>query len=214
MITATNPISAPTSSSAATPATTADASQDRFLKLLVAQLSNQDPMNPVDNAQMTSQMAQISTVSGVQQVNQTLQSLSAQMASMQMLQGSSLVGHNVLVQSDALAVNGGVASGSFELALPADSVKIDVLSAGGKVIDTVDMGAQAVGQHNFDWTAPGSQASGTAGYRITATKDGNAVATTSWVRDNVISVSSENGAMNLQLQSLGSVAYSTVKSIL
>lgn len=47
------------------------AAQDRFLKLLVAQLNNQDPMNPLDNAQMTSQIAQINTVTGIQQLNQT-----------------------------------------------------------------------------------------------------------------------------------------------
>jgi autotransporter-associated beta strand protein len=43
-------------------------SQDRFLKLLVAQLNNQDPMNPMDNAQMTTQMAQINTVTGDVQI--------------------------------------------------------------------------------------------------------------------------------------------------
>jgi flagellar basal-body rod modification protein FlgD len=52
-------------------------SEDRFLKLLVAQLNNQDPMNPMDNAQMTSQMAQISTVTGIQQVNQAIKGLPA-----------------------------------------------------------------------------------------------------------------------------------------
>ena len=59
----------------------ANASQDRFLKLLVAQLNNQDPMNPMDNAQMTSQMAQINTVSGIQQVNETLKSMATQFTS-------------------------------------------------------------------------------------------------------------------------------------
>ena len=46
-------------------ATDPAAAQDRFLKLLVAQLNNQDPMNPLDNAQMTSQIAQINTVTGI-----------------------------------------------------------------------------------------------------------------------------------------------------
>ena len=54
------------------------AAQDRFLKLLVAQLNNQDPMNPMDNAQMTSQMAQINTVTGIQQLNKTMESMAGQ----------------------------------------------------------------------------------------------------------------------------------------
>ncbi|MGI9133999.1 MAG: flagellar hook assembly protein FlgD, partial [Rhodoferax sp.] len=66
----------------------ANASQDRFLKLLVAQLNNQDPMNPMDNAQMTSQMAQINTVTGIQQLNETMNSMSSQYASIQMLKGT------------------------------------------------------------------------------------------------------------------------------
>ena len=54
---------------------TRQASQDRFLKLLVAQLNNQDPLNPMDNAQMTTQMAQINTVSGIQELNATLKGM-------------------------------------------------------------------------------------------------------------------------------------------
>ena len=74
------------------------AAQDRFLKLLVAQLNNQDPMNPMDNAQMTSQMAQINTVTGIQQVNETLKSMADQFASLQVLQGASMVGRDVLIE--------------------------------------------------------------------------------------------------------------------
>ena len=51
--------------------------QDRFLKLLTTQLKNQDPLNPLDNAQMTSQLAQISTVDGIEKLNATLQKLLA-----------------------------------------------------------------------------------------------------------------------------------------
>ena len=73
---ATNVANTPTTDTTATKsnaATDPNAAQDRFLKLLVAQLNNQDPMNPLDNAQMTSQMAQINTVTGIQQLNQTMQ---------------------------------------------------------------------------------------------------------------------------------------------
>ena len=132
MITATNSSTAalaaqsPTTIGAST--TNAAGAEDRFLKLLVAQLSNQDPMNPMDNAQMTSQMAQISTVTGVQQVNKAIQDLVAQMASTQMLQSSALVGRNVLVDGTKLPVKDGKAAGAVDLVGAADSVKIDILS--------------------------------------------------------------------------------------
>ncbi len=92
-----------TTASTSTAASDANASQDRFLKLLVAQLNNQDPMNPMDNAQMTSQMAQINTVTGIQQVNETLKSMATQFSSLQVMQGTSMVGRDVLIQGNTLS---------------------------------------------------------------------------------------------------------------
>eukprot|EP01036_Dinobryon_divergens_P015923 gene15923-21576_t len=92
------------------------ASQDRFLKLLVAQLNNQDPMNPLDNAQMTSQIAQINTVTGIQQLNQTMQSMASQFNSLQVMQGTALVGRNVLTEGSSLAVADKTGKGGFEAA--------------------------------------------------------------------------------------------------
>jgi len=217
MITATN--SATAAATAATPTTTgstanAAGSEDRFLKLLVAQLSNQDPMNPMDNAQMTSQMAQISTVTGVQQVNQSIANLSAQLASMQMLQSSSLVGRNVLVDGANLPVSEGKAAGAVDLLAAADSVKIDILSSGGKVIDTIDLGAQSAGRHLFDWDAKGKMTDGTVSFRVAAIQGDKVVASTTLARDSVDSVSTDNGSMNVQLRGLGSLAYDKVRSIL
>ena len=81
----------------ATSATNAEATQDRFLKLLVAQLNNQDPMNPMDNAQMTTQMTQINTVAGIESLNATLKGMAAQYSSMQTMQGITLIGREALV---------------------------------------------------------------------------------------------------------------------
>ena len=206
---------APAAASSSSPGATSMAgAEDRFLKLLVAQLNNQDPMNPMDNAQMTSQMAQINTVTSVQQVNDTLKSLSTQLSSLQMLQGSSLVGHDVLVQGATLALKDGKTSGAIDLDTKADSVKIDILSAAGQVVDTIDLGAQSAGRHSFNWDASGHPATGTPTFRVTATLGSAKVTSTSLARDTVVSVGSENGAMNVQLQGLGSVAYGTVRTIL
>ncbi|MBP6850529.1 MAG: flagellar hook assembly protein FlgD [Rhodoferax sp.] len=217
MITATNTSTAAQAAASSTTTTTstknAAGSEDRFLKLLVAQLSNQDPMNPMDNAQMTSQMAQISTVTGVQQVNQAIQELSAQLASMQMLQSSSLVGRSVLVDGSKLPVTDGKASGAIDLVAAADSVKVDILSAGGKIIDTIDLGARAAGRQTFDWDAKGRMTSGTVSYRVTASQGGNSVATSTLASALVEGVSSDSGSMNVQLQNLGNVAYDKVRAI-
>lgn len=206
--------SAPAGSAARAASATGAASEDRFLKLLVAQLSNQDPMNPMDNAQMTSQMAQISTVSSIEKVNDTLGSLAAQLSGLQMLQGGSLVGRSVLVEGDKLAINAGKAAGAISIDGRANSVKIDILSVGGKVIETIDLGQLEAGRHPFEWDASKHPGVVSASYRVTASNGGKPMAATPLVKDRVDSVSSENGSMHMQLQRLGSVSYSSIKAIL
>jgi len=216
MISAINTSTAAASSTSSANASTAsmDAAQDRFLKLLVAQLNNQDPMNPLDNAQMTSQMAQINTVTGIQQVNDTLKSMAEQFTALQVLQGSNMVGHDVLIESPTLSINNGVASGAVDLAGRAESVKVDILSSGGQVIDTLNFGALEAGRHSFDWDASAYNYSGNPSFKVTATLGGQTIATTSLARANVASVGSEAGAMSVQLQNRQAVAYNAIKAIL
>ena len=77
--TATNPAAIASETSPAATTSAAEIEQ-RFLKLLVSQLRNQDPLNPLDNAQLTTQLAQISTVSGIDRLNATMTSIAAQLA--------------------------------------------------------------------------------------------------------------------------------------
>lgn len=211
--TITPAVGSPASASAKA-ATDANASQDRFLKLLVAQLNNQDPMNPMDNAQMTSQMAQINTVTGIQQVNATLQSMAEQFSGMQVLQGSSMVGHDVLVESNTLSIRDGIAGGAVDLAAKAESVKVDILSPGGQVVDTINLGALGAGRHNFDWDASAYNFNGEPTFKVTATLGGQPITNTALARATVTSVSSDAGTMKIQLQGRTDVAYSSVKAIL
>ena len=207
-------VAAADSASAKNAGTDPAAAQDRFLKLLVAQLNNQDPMNPMDNAQMTSQMAQINTVTGIQQLNLTLKSMSDQFAALQVLQGASMVGREVLVDSAVLTPAGGVAGGAVDLADRADSVRVEILTPGGQVIDTINLGTLEAGRHAFEWNSQGYQGSADPSYRVLATKGGQAVATTALARDRVVSVGSENGALSVQLQGRAPVVYGGIKAIL
>lgn len=215
MITATSSAtaaSAALSSGSSTSATDATASQDRFLKLLVAQLNNQDPMNPMDNAQMTSQMAQINTVTGIQQVNETLKSMAAQFTSMQVLQGSSMVGHDVLLAGSTLAIDNGVAKGAVDLTSSADTVTVQILSPGGEVLDTLNLGAKAAGHHTFEWDASNYQGQSVK-FAIAAGSGGQSVSATPLARSVIESVSNENGLMKLNLKGGSSAPYSDISAI-
>jgi flagellar basal-body rod modification protein FlgD len=188
--------------------------EDRFLKLLVAQMQNQDPLNPMDNAQVTSQMAQIQTVNGIDKLNSTVAGLGTQFAQMNALQGASLVGRDVIVPGDALAPNDeGLVQGGFELAGPADSVKIEVLNAGGRVIDTLDLGAAGSGRHGFEWTPPaGVDAALGQRFRIVA-KSGTAdVASTALMRDRVDAVVAGGDTLTLELRRSGNVPYTQIRA--
>lgn len=215
MLSATSAPSASTAPSSATASVSdANASQDRFMKLLVAQLKNQDPMNPMDNAQMTSQMAQINTVTGIEKVNETLKNMATQFTSLQVLQGASMVGRDVLLEGDRLTPRDGLAGGAIDLAGPADAVKVEILSPAGQVLQTLNLGALGAGRHPFDWDASGYSGSAEPSFRISATLGGKAVASTALARDQVLSVGSDQGAMTVQLQGRGAVAYASIKAIL
>ncbi|HET9642167.1 MAG TPA: flagellar hook capping FlgD N-terminal domain-containing protein [Burkholderiaceae bacterium] len=207
-----NPYAALDGSTSSTDSTNDTASADRFLKLLVTQMKNQDPLNPMDNAQVTSQMAQINTVSGIQQLNKTVSGLNTQFMQMQAMQGASLVGHDVLVAGNSLSVTDGVGSGTFDLDGPADRVKVDVLGPAGQIVDTLDLGAETSGRHTFDWKKDGLTQDAGLHFRVTATQGAAPVAATALMRDRVQSVGIDGDKLTLQLQQSGSVPYSQVKA--
>jgi flagellar basal-body rod modification protein FlgD len=197
------------------PTTTNQAgSEDRFLKLLVAQMQNQDPLNPLDNAQVTSQMAQINTVSGIEKLNRTVETLGTSFAQMQALQGASLVGRGVLVQGDRFAADEqGAPQGGFDLNAAADSVRVEVLSPAGLVVDTIDLGAQGSGRHAFTWTPPsGTAMTGEERFRIVARSGATAVAATPLMHDRVEAVSLAGDTLTLELSRSGPQPYSAIKA--
>ena len=187
-------------------------SQDRFLKLLVAQMQNQDPMNPLDNAQVTSQMAQINTVSGIEKLNTTVAGLNGQLVQLQALQGATLVGRDVTVAGNRLAVADGVGVGGFELTSAADQVKVEIVNAAGHVAASLPLGALSAGRHAFEWPA-GSVSDGDGyRFRVSATAGSANVLGDTLMRDRVDAVSHSGSKVNLELRHSGVVGYDTVQA--
>jgi len=203
------------SSPASSAAADATITSDRFLKLLVAQMKNQDPLNPMDNAQVTSQMAQINTVTGIDKLNSTVAGLSAQFMQMQAMQGASLVGHDVIVAGNKLDVDApsAVGQGGFEIQTPADAVKVEILAPSGAVLQTLNLGAQGAGMHSFDWPAGTATDSSGLTFRVSATAGGVSIASTALMRDRVDAVTTNGNSFNLELEKSGSTPYSSVKAL-
>jgi len=192
--------------------------QDRFLKLLVAQMTHQDPMNPVDNAQMTSQIAQINTVTGIQQLNSTLQTMASQFSSMQLMQGGSLIGHEVLTSGNTLGTStdsaGKVtAKGTYDLPSNAADVQVQISTASGQLLATVPMGTQSAGRHDVSWDASSYKGKEALKYTVVAKNGSASVTPTTYSHDKVSSVGSSNGALAITLQNGGTVSYDKIVSV-
>lgn len=191
--------------------------QDRFLKLLTTQLKNQDPLNPLDNAQMTSQLAQISTVDGIEKLNATLQKLLSSSVDAEALQAAALVGHQVMVAGSDLRLTDAGAVGGVELGANADQVTVTIKDANGIVMNTLNLGRLDAGVHNFTWdgkNGAGVQAvNGAYSISVSATQGANKLTATALQLAGVQNINSSSQGVSLNLGSLGLVTLSDIKQI-
>ncbi len=207
-----------TTTSATTTTSKTEEQQTRFLKLLTAQLRNQDPMNPMDNAQMTSQLAQLETASGIERLNTTLNSLVDSLGESQSMQAAGLIGKNVMVPGTQLSLVKGEAYAGFNLSKAADNVKVHIYNSAGTELQVEDLGAQKAGVMNFAWDGKLSDgttaADGTYKFKVEATQGGTAV-TVDPLQIGTVSalVKSGNGFL-LDLGSLGTFEYSKIQQVL
>jgi len=221
MTTAVNSTTATGSSAtaAAAPAISTDGTEDRFLKLLIAQMKNQDPLNPLDNAQVTSQMAQINTVQGIAQLNSSVTTMLAQLQGGQAI---ALTGHDVLVEGNdltlAAAGTGFASKGGFDLAQDADHVNVNVKDAKGNVVATLDLGAQTAGPGTFTWNgtlATGATApAGKYTFEVTATTGKASTQVTALTAARVAGSAVTAQGVRLTLEGVGNRYYSDVRMVL
>lgn len=193
--------------------------EDRFLKLLVTQLRNQDPMNPMENAELTMQLAQMSTVEGINKLNAGLETLMSSYRASQTLQAAGLIGHQVFVAGDRLGLSAeGMAIGGLDLAQTAAKVRVDILDAGGAVVRRLDLGSLPAGLSRFVWDGlddAGAMLPMGGDYRfvVEAQADGQAVEAVTLTLDEVYSVITEGTGMSLELAHQGRLTLDQVRQI-
>ncbi|MDR0933928.1 MAG: flagellar hook assembly protein FlgD [Burkholderiaceae bacterium] len=208
--------------------------QDQFLKLLLAQMQNQDPLNPMDNAEITSQMAQLSTVTGITQLNETLNVLMSSLSANQSLEAAAMIGHGVLVPGNSLVLSkaedtvneaGETVTGpslaimGVELSGSASSVNVNIYNENGALVRTVALGAQDAGVIPVSWD--GSMDDGTTApagrytFAVEAANGNQAVGATALSFGEVASVTkgSDNNVL-LNVLTIGSVKLSDIRQIL
>lgn len=199
---------------------TAEELRENFMTLLVTQLQNQDPLKPMENAELTSQLAQINTLNGIEELNTTLESITGQIDESQALQAAALVGHGVLVPGNQVLVGNQVATAfGIELEQPADQVSVTITNSSGQVVRQFDLGGLDAGVQSFTWDATlddGSAApDGSYTVSIEASADGKALSPTTLNYAEVSGVTRTSEGLRLDLGAVqGSVALADIRQIL
>jgi flagellar basal-body rod modification protein FlgD len=195
-----NSTTSTTTSSTTAPSQELD--KNAFLMLLVAQLKNQDPTSAQDPNQMVQQMTSYSQLEQAQNTNTLLQGLQIQNQGIFQAQAASLVGKKVRVTTPNFDLKSGAATVGVNLAAQAANVTLSIKDASGKVVNTLDQGAQSSGTHLFSWNGQDSQgntlADGTYTVEVAAKDaDGAAVTATTSSYITVESVLFSNGTVLL-----------------
>jgi flagellar basal-body rod modification protein FlgD len=192
--------------------------QADFLKLMTAQMKNQDPFDPVDNTQMVAQMAQFSSLAGITEMSTTLKAIADKLGATSQSDAMGWIGRTVLTPGSVAygRTTGGIA-GAVEVDAAADKVAVQISDANGRLLKTIDLGSQAAGTATFDWDgkADAGEDAGSGPFTVTATAsaEGKAVAGRTLVWAPVQSVSMGSTGPVLTLPGIGTVPASDVREI-
>lgn len=191
---------------------------DRFLTLLTTQLKNQDPLNPMDNAEMTSQLAQINMVDGIAKLNTTLQSLVTNATESEAMQAAALVGHGVMVPGTGLTLKDGAAIGGVEISEPADKVTVTIKNGNGLPVRTMELGSMDAGSRIFSWDgktdAGEAAANGVYTVSVAAARGTGTVVADALQLGVVASVASTSQGAQLNLGTLGAYKLTDIRQII
>jgi len=205
------------SSTKKTTSTTED-QENKFLRLLMTQIKNQDPLNPMDNAAVTTQLAQLNTVSGIEKLNATMSQLLDGYNETQAIQSAGMIGKNVMVAGNKLPLVSGQSVGGAFLDAAADKVTVNIKDSAGKIVNTEELGARDAGSFYFAWDgkdAAGTQLKdGSYTFTVDASIAGKKVAASAMQVGTVSAVIRSKSGFLLDLGALGEVAFKDVQQIL
>ena len=223
---ATDPIAALASqtqaalAAAQTKKTSSNLGIEDFLTLMTTQLKNQDPMKPLEGTEFVAQLAQFGTVSGVQQMQTSMETLAASLRSTQALNGTTLVGHDVLAPVDSFSLTQGVGiSGELEVPDNTASLQIRITDASGQIVHEATVAPHS-GTNTFAWN--GMKSDGTAA--PSGKYDIEAIAATNGSNESLevmlagkvasVTLDGAGGGLTLNTPSLGPIPVADVRRVM
>lgn len=195
--------------------------QGEFLTLMITQLQNQDPLSPMDNGEFIAQMAQFSAVEGISQMSQSLASLTESMNASQVLQASTMIGRNVLVEGDTTELGADQPlQGAVELPFATSSASVTIFDLAGQPVRTIDLGPRTAGTATFVWDGllDNGQTAPADSYRITGRlgtgTDQTALTTYISARVQSVSMTGDGRGAQITTEDGLEVSLSQVKAIM
>lgn len=203
--------------------------QKAFLKLMITQLENQDPLSPQENTEFIAQLAQFSSVESLDNLNNSFDDFSDNFVANQALQASSLVGRSVTVPSDqAYLEPNNYVSASIDVPASTDRLTMNIYNDSGVLVEQIDAGAQSAGElairwdgqfveingELLDWSSSHEEGlpPGQYSFKVEASLDGENTELETNLSANVNSVTvGPNGSLTLNLAGIGAVNLADVK---
>lgn len=194
--------------------------KNMFMNLLLAQLKNQDPLNPTDQKDFVAQLAQFSTLEGIQNLNTTVQDIGSMYRSSQALQATALVGRDVLATGKKGYLDaGGTVSGYIDAGQAAGDVTLTVKDASGAVVATRDLGNVGDAATPFEWDGKDNNGNAlstgtyTLGIEGQINGDNAALITSIYNHVNSVSIVDNEGGMVLNLAGIGQIDSSDIQEV-
>lgn len=203
--------------------------QKAFLKLMITQMENQDPLSPQDNGDFIAQLAQFSSVESLDRMNNNFDDFTQNFVASQALEASSLVGRSVTVPAEsAILAPGAAVTTLVDVPSSTGAVTLNIYDEGGALVEQIDAGSAEAGDmivrwdgtfaevngKPLDWQSPheGGLPPGTYRIEAMAAVDGKATQLDSYLSANVNSVTiGASGGLTLNLAGVGAVKLADVK---
>jgi flagellar basal-body rod modification protein FlgD len=142
--------------------------KDEFMKMLIAQLKNQNPLNPMDGTDFAAQLAQFSSLEQLSNLNTELKAQSVNQMTLGYAQSVSMIGKEVVANTgNTVTANGQTVSLNYNLAKDAQSVTMSVMDKNGRLVKTWEEPAQKAGLNKATWDCSGVE-KGDYTFQVTA----------------------------------------------
>ncbi|TSA55487.1 MAG: hypothetical protein D4R45_02240 [Planctomycetaceae bacterium] len=185
--------------------------KDEFFKMLIAQLQNQDPLNPMDGTDFTAQLAQFSSLEQLANVNSNLEAVTAYQKLMSGVQSIDLIGKEITAEGNTVKASGSSVDIVYNLPEDVSKGTVSIFQSDGTLVETVEFGQQEEGINSVSWDC-GSVEEGIYTFEVSATNaEGDSVEVDTLIKGQVTGVIFRDGPYVIVDDE--EISYLSVKSV-